>query len=85
MNPHGYSEKRSFHYQISPLSKSKEDLRYGERVSESPRFMEKKTMEYALPGKELLYHLKVCESFQGDFMRGITACHFLPFTRHSHD
>jgi hypothetical protein len=66
-------------------SKSKEDFRHGERISESPRFMEKETMGYALLGRELLYHLKVCESFKGEFMRGITACHLLSFTRHSHD
>jgi len=53
-----------------PSSKSKEDFRYGERISEPPRFMEKETMGYALLGKELLYHLKVCESFKGEFMRG---------------
>ena len=85
MIPNGYSEKRFFHYQISPLSKSKEDLRYGERVSESPPFMEKETTGHALPGKELLYHLKVYESFQGELMRGITTRHLLSFTRHSHD
>ena len=85
MIPHGYSEKRSFHYQISPLSKSKEDFRHGEQTPESSRFMEKEPMGFALPGKELLYHLKVRESFKREFARGITACHFLLFTRDSHD
>ncbi len=36
---------------LSP--KSKEDLRHGERVSESFRFTEKETMGYPLPGKSL--------------------------------
>jgi hypothetical protein len=66
-------------------SKRKKDLRHEERISKSSRSMEKGTIGYALLGKKLLYHLKACESFKGEFTWEITACHFLSFTKHSHD
>jgi hypothetical protein len=61
---------------ITPLlsSKNKEDFRHEERISESFCSMKKGTIGYALLGKELLYHLKVCESFKRELLRGITAC-----------
>jgi hypothetical protein len=55
-------------------SKRKEDLTHEERILESARFMEKGTIGYAFLGKELLYHLKVFESFKRELLRGITAC-----------
>ncbi len=83
MIPNGYSEKQSFHDQVASLSQKQRRLKAWGAGFGILSLHGKGDDGIPPPGKES--RLKVCESFKGEFMRGITACHFLSLTRHSHD